>query len=158
MLSDDRATAAIGAISTKPKVAGQKLGAWLVSHHGPPFALCVARFRAEVIGNDSLAQCLPANPYFLLRDGLHDSTAEIEPFAFENFRMAVPVIEDLVQVHGFLCAWVLIESQGSQIPSRERSGVNSNLPVAHWLDIGLGDCMLEAVPEGDCSLLHTLVF
>jgi hypothetical protein len=53
---------------------------------------------------------------------------------------------------------VLIESLGSQIPSRERSSVNSNLPVAHWLDIGLGDWMLEAAPEDDCSLLHTLVF
>jgi len=104
VLSDDRATAAISAISTKPKVTGQKLRAWLVSHHGPPFALCVARFRAEVIGNDLLAQFLPANPHFLLRDGLHDSATEIEPFAFENFRMAVPVIKDLVQAYGFLWA------------------------------------------------------
>ena len=36
VLSDDRATAVIGTISTKPEVAGRPLGAWLVSHDGHP--------------------------------------------------------------------------------------------------------------------------
>ena len=87
----------------------------------PPASLRSARFLAGVIGHELLVQLFPANPHFLLRDGVQDSTAKIEPFHSETFRTAIPMNEGLVQAHESLYSLILIESGDREcLPGRKQ--------------------------------------
>src|SRR5579863_1003088 len=123
-----------------------------------PLALSVARFHPLVAACDLLVQLFPANPHFLLRDGVQDPTAKIEPFASEILRVAIPVNEGMVQAHESLCSLKLIESPGSRMPSGDGSNTHIALPMAQARPLAQGGGMVEAARENRCSLLHTFVF